>query len=244
MMTSAQRPGRLLCVGDIHGCASELEVLLADLELGATDRLVFLGDYVDRGPASREAIDLVLAQRTRWPETVLLRGNHEAMMLSFLGLGGEGGDVFLRAGGVATLASYGVDVRSRPPLPQEVLERVPPAHLELLCTGLQLHLDASPYLFVHAGVRPGRALEEQQPSDLLWIREEFLSAEHGLARTVVFGHTPFRDVWFGGGRIGLDTGCVYGGRLSCLDFTEGVLHQVKRGSRTPERRSVRRELGG
>lgn len=240
----ANGAGRLVCIGDVHGCVEELEVLLADLAPAAADRLVFLGDYIDRGAASRATLDLLVDLRARLPRTVFLRGNHEEMLLAYVGLGGDGADVFLRAGGVATLASYDVEVRGRSaPSRDDVLARIPPAHLAFLCEGLVLHHAEGAFLFVHAGVRPGVGLAQQEARDLLWIREEFLSAEHGFPQTVVFGHTPLRDVWFQGRRkIGLDTGCVYGGRLSAIDLTEGVLHQVRRGLRRADRRSVRSEL--
>src|SRR5690606_7929768 len=126
---------------------------------------------------------------------------------------------------------------------EEVLAAVPREHVEFLETSLRLHSITGPYLFVHAGVRPGVEIERQEARDLLWIREEFLSADHGLPETVVFGHTPVRHVGFGPGRrIALDTGCVYGGRLSCIDLTQGVLHQVRRGARRAERRAVKSEL--
>lgn len=243
-VTPGSASGRLLCVGDIHACGAELGVLVKSLAPTADDQLVFLGDYVDRGPASRETIDFLLELRSRLPRTVFLRGNHEEMMLAFLGLGGDGAGIFLRAGGASTLASYGIDVRSGPPPSPEALRAaLPAAHLEFLTGSLRLHFEASPYLFVHAGVRPGVELSRQVPQDLLWIREEFLSTEHGLPWTVVFGHTPLREVWFGPRRkIGLDTGCVYGGRLSGLDLTTGLVHQVRRGATRADQRSVATEL--
>jgi len=236
--------GRLLCIGDVHGCAAELEVLLRAIAPAQADRLVFLGDYVDRGTESRATLDLLLELREKLPRAVFLRGNHEEMMLAYLGFGGDGAEIFLRAGGAATLASYGLDVRaSGAPSADEVRRRFPAAHLEFLSGALRLHYEDGPYLFVHAGVRPGRSLDRQEPRDLLWIREEFLTAEHGLAQTVVFGHTPLREVWFQPHRkIGLDTGCVFGGRLSALDLTEGVLYQVRRGVGRVESRSVGEEL--
>jgi serine/threonine protein phosphatase 1 len=243
-MEAGAASGRLLCVGDIHACAAELEALVASLAPTEDDQLVFLGDYVDRGPSSRETIDFLLALKERLPRTVFLRGNHEEMMLGFLGLGGEGADIFLRAGGAATLASYGIAARpGAAPKGEDVRASLPREHLDFLTGSLRLHFATDPYLFVHAGVRPGVDLARQTPADLLWIREEFLSAEHGLPWTVVFGHTPLRDVWFGPRRkIGLDTGCVYGGRLSGIDLTDGILHQVRRGVTRSEQRSVATEL--
>ena len=236
--------GRLLCVGDVHGCASEIEGLVASLAPTATDRLVMLGDYVDRGPSSRETLDFLVALRRRLPETVFLRGNHEEMMLGFLGLGGEGADIFLRAGGAATLESYGLSAGAgSQPTPASLRAALPADHVEFLTGSLRIHFETSPYLFVHAGVRPGVELTRQVPEDLLWIREEFLSEDHRLPWIVVFGHTPLRDVWVGPRRrIGLDTGCVYGGWLSGLDLTQGILHQVRRGTRKAQQRSVAKEL--
>ena len=99
------------------------------------------------------------------------------------------------------------------------MAQIPREHLDFLSRDLKLYFEASPYLFVHAGVRPGVGLVGQSPEDLLWIREEFLSAEHGFPSTVVFGHTPLRDVWFGPRRkIGLDTGCGKGGFLTALEL--------------------------
>jgi len=236
---------RLLCIGDVHGCAAELSVLLGAVDPSSVDRLVFLGDYVDRGPASKECLDLLADVRETYPNTVCLRGNHEDMFLAYLGLDGHHAEVFLANGGAATLRSYGLDVSSRHgPGAERARAQVAPAHLAFLSEQLVMHHSADGYTFVHAGVRPGIPIERQEADDLLWIREAFLSAEHGLPSTVVFGHTPHREVLFDPPRkIGLDTGCVYGGRLSCLDLTTGVLHQVVRGARNAMQRDVRRQLG-
>jgi serine/threonine protein phosphatase 1 len=234
--------GRLLCVGDIHACAPELDRLMKAVAPGPEDRLVFLGDYVDRGSAASETVDLLCELRRGLPATVFLRGNHEEMFLDFLGLGGANKEAFFSNGGAQTLASYGFTDTDHAPPEADVLAAVPAAHLEFFAQMVLQH-SADGYAFVHAGVRPGLPLVEQRREDLLWIREEFLLVDHRLEETVVFGHTPYRDVWFGAARkIGLDTGCVYGGRLSCLDLTQGVLHQVVRGARAATQRSVAAEL--
>ncbi|MEW6273072.1 MAG: metallophosphoesterase family protein [Thermodesulfobacteriota bacterium] len=234
--------GRLLCVGDVHGCAPELERLLAAVAAGPDDLLVFLGDYVDRGPASRETVQLLSELQQELPATVFLRGNHEEMFLDFLGLGGANKEAFYTNGGAQTLASYGLTGLASEPACAAARAKMPASHLAFL-SGLELHRAAEGFAFVHAGVRPGVPLEQQRREDLLWIREEFLLLDHRLDCTVVFGHTPYRDVWFGAGRkIGLDTGCVYGGKLSCLDLTQGILHQVTRGARSATERSVAAEL--
>jgi len=221
-------PGRLFAIGDVHGCADELKRLLDALPLGADDTIVFVGDYIDRGPDSRAVLDLVLEVRAR-PDvmTICLKGNHEDMCLDYLGRGGHWGDAWSMNGGGATLRSYGIDQRLAG---AEVAAHLPRGHLTLL-DGLDHSFTADGHLFVHAGIRPDRSLEQQQDEDLLWIRDEFIAAPHALPYTVVFGHTPQRlvlaDLPY---KIGIDTGCVYGGRLSALEMQERVLYQVSYGS--------------
>jgi serine/threonine protein phosphatase 1 len=240
METSMTRAGRLIAVGDIHGCADELSTMLDAIAPAADDTIVFLGDYVDRGPSSRDVIDRLIALRDSAAcGTVFLRGNHEDMFLAFLGEDGRHGDVFLFNGGRMTLASYGLAAYLRG---EDARAKIPESHLAFL-RGLELHHLAEPFLFVHAGISPLRALEDQQEEDLLWIREEFIRNRHRLRQTVVFGHTPQREVlWHLPFKIGLDTGCVYGNKLSCLDFTSGTLLQVERTSRKVKRQDVSVDL--
>jgi diadenosine tetraphosphatase ApaH/serine/threonine PP2A family protein phosphatase len=221
-------PGRLLAVGDVHGCIDELSVVLDAIGPTSDDKVVFLGDYVDRGPNSRGVIDLLIALRdSRRCQTVFLRGNHEDMFLGFLGERGGHGDAFLFNGGRATLASYGLPPELRR---SEVRAQLPDSHLQFL-RGLELRHEDEPFLFVHAGVSPIRQLADQDPEDLLWIRDEFIRNRHPFSWTIVFGHTPQREVlWDLPFKIGLDTGCVFGNKLSCLDFTAGMLLQVERDS--------------
>jgi serine/threonine protein phosphatase 1 len=233
--------GRLFAIGDVHGCLDELAVLLDAIAPQAGDEVVFVGDYVDRGPASRGVVDRLLATAAARPDVdwVFLKGNHEDMFLSFLGLEGEHGDVFLRNGGRATLASYGI----APDGPaSEQIRVLPPAHLEFF-RGLRMHHRVGRFLFVHAGVSPILPLESQSDDALLWIREEFIRNRHLLPYTVVFGHTPHREVfWHLPYKIGLDTGCVYGNKLSCLEFRGGSLFQVRKGSTEAVRSSGTPEL--
>jgi serine/threonine protein phosphatase 1 len=129
-------------------------------------------------------------------------------------------------GGPATLASYGVPLDLDGPLAAEYL---PPAHLEFL-EGLLPWYITERFLLVHAGIRPGRPLEQQAREDIFWIREEFILRPHDLPHTVVFGHTPRREILVDlPYKIGIDTGCVYGGRLTAIELNEGVLHQVAYG---------------
>lgn len=233
---SATSRGRLFAVGDIHGCADELDTLLEALDVGREDKVVFLGDYVDRGPSPSRVIDrLVDLRDSQTCRTVFLRGNHEDMFFDFIGERGRHGEAFLFNGGRTTLASYGIP----PSLPRsQVREKLPASHLEFLRALELLHHD-EPFLFVHAGVSPIRPLEDQLEEDLLWIREEFIRNRHPFAQTIVFGHTPQREVfWHLPFKIGLDTGCVYGNRLSCLELTTGTLLQVERESCSVTRSDV------
>lgn len=221
----AEATGRLFAIGDIHGCLDELRRLLDAIPAAAGDTVAFVGDYIDRGPNSRGVIEHLLDWRTKTPaRTVFLKGNHEDMALAYLGKGGQWGEAWLRNGGVASLRSYDAD----PHAPQEeVVARLPQTHIDFL-TGLETTFSWGKYLVVHAGIRPGIPLASQRAEDLLWIREEFLDYPHDLGATVVFGHTPYRSVVVElPYKIGIDTGCVYGGALTCVSLPEGRLFQVR-----------------
>ena len=222
-------------IGDVHGCLSELAALVESLPLQHGDTLVFLGDYIDRGPDSKGVIDYLLDLRGRGEQTtVFLRGNHEDMMLSFMGLSGHHGDSFLMNGGVATLASYGVAPPVTRPGAEDarrLLQAMPPRHVEFL-----VRLDPwyffGDFLCVHAGINPRRSWEDQSGEELIWIRHEFIANPHPLPQTVLFGHTPMKEVFFNlPYKIGLDTGLVYGNALSCLEVTGRTLYQVRHGRR-------------
>jgi serine/threonine protein phosphatase 1 len=223
----AESSGRLFVIGDIHGCTPELARLLDAIPARSGDTIAFVGDYIDRGPDSRGVVDLLLRWRTRTPaRPVFLRGNHEDMALGFLGRGGEWGEAWLRNGGTATLRSYGVDPNIPP---TDVATRIPPAHVEFMAA-TELRFAWGDYRVVHAGIRPGVAWEDQCVEDLLWIREDFLDHPHDLGATVIFGHTPHRRVVVGlPYKVGIDTGCVYGGALTCLALPEGRVYQVRLG---------------
>jgi serine/threonine protein phosphatase 1 len=226
--------GRLFAIGDIHGCPDELGALLKSISPRHGDTVVFIGDYVDRGPSARDVIDQVLELPSTGAEIVALKGNHEDMMLSYLGLPGNYGESFLFNGGAATLDSYGVGEREL----DHAIQHLPDQHIAFLMN-LALSYLRPPYLFVHAGVMPARQLEEQEPEDLLWIRQEFINRPHCLDATVVFGHTPMRDTMIDlPYKLGIDTGLVYGGKLSCVEFAEGVLYQVSRASRQVTSRAI------
>jgi serine/threonine protein phosphatase 1 len=225
---------RTFVIGDIHGCAEEVDRLLDALRPGRADTLCFLGDYIDRGPSSKGVVERLIRLRTEGPTCVFLKGNHEDMFLSYMGFPGRYGEAFVANGGAATLASYGLQSCSA----ALAAERLPAAHMEFLhslCTQVQF----GRFLCVHAGVRPSRPLDRQTEEDLLWIREEFLEQPHRFPVTVLFGHTPQREVRLHlPFKIGLDTGLVYGHRLSCLELERAHLWQIGRGSNTILERSL------
>lgn len=199
--------GRLLAVGDVHGCLNELRELMSRVKPTAEDRIVFLGDYIDRGPDARGVIDYLLDFGERFPATVFLKGNHEAMFLDYLA--GREQMLFIYNGGQSTLRSY----------QEKGAFRIPRHHLDFLHGLPPCHVTEG-FVFVHAGLRPGVSLEKQQEQDMLWIRDEFIRSDHDWGKTVVFGHTPLTRPLWEPNKIGIDTGCVYGRVLTCCDVRE------------------------
>ena len=198
----------IYAIGDIHGCLDPLRRLMDQIHLSDMDEVVFMGDYVDRGPESKGVIDYLLTLQGRY---TFLMGNHERMFLDFLQ--GKERLLFLYNGGEATLESYGG------------IGKIPADHLAFL-NRLILSHETDDYLFVHGGIRPGIPLQEQDPTDLLWIREEFYAYPGRYPKTVVFGHTPMREVLMEADRIGIDTACVYGNKLTCLILPSRQVIQV------------------
>ena len=226
----SQAPDGLLiyAIGDIHGRSDLLDELLEHIRLDAAaspalcSTLIFLGDYVDRGFASKSVIDtLVRLSDDSARQVITLMGNHEEAMLRFLE-DAELGPGWAQHGGLETLLSYGVTPpssradRSEWELARIALaEGMPASHHEFL-KALTLSESIGDYIFVHAGIRPGIAFQHQEPHDLLWIRDEFLEADLKLKKTVVHGHTPSDAPSIGRSRIGVDTGAYATGVLTAL----------------------------
>lgn len=224
----------IYAIGDIHGEREKLEELLSCLPLDTEDELVFLGDYIDRGPDSRGVVDDLIALAKN-QKCHFLIGNHESMFLDFLGWTDEryfGGDAFLANGGAYTLRSYGYfDL----PDAQRSQFRLPPEHEDFYLR-LQLHHHEGQYVFVHAGLDANEvahedvagALRQTPPKELLWNRTS-CDLPHGLGVTMVYGHTPGEDFgvrWNLPYSIGIDTGAVYGGPLTAIRFPGEVLFQA------------------
>jgi serine/threonine protein phosphatase 1 len=219
-------PGRrLYAIGDVHGCPSRLAAMHRMIERDLAERpipdatLLHLGDYIDRGPDSAGVVAMLM-KRLAVPgvRLVNLRGNHEQMMLTTLASGHQDAAAqWIANGGIETLESWGVPWRTQPVAAWA--SRIPTEHVEFL-SALPLSHWEGPYLFVHAGVRPGVPLQRQSRHDLLWIREPFLSWEGDLGAVVVHGHTPFMDPVVRPNRIGIDTGAAFGGALTCAVLEE------------------------
>jgi serine/threonine protein phosphatase 1 len=175
--------------------------------------LVHLGDYVDRGMESAQVVEWLLAgPPVPVQQVVNLMGNHEHMMLTAVASGDrEAAELWLRNGGADSLMSWGVP-RNVPQ--KDWASRIPVPHLVFL-RDLATHYRAGPYLFVHAGIRPGIPLDQQSRHDMLWIREPFLSSKQDHGAVVVHGHSPRREPHVRPNRIGIDTGAVIGGALTC-----------------------------
>ena len=221
-------PGRrIYAIGDVHGCDAQLAALhraiAGDIAARpvASALVVHLGDYIDRGPDSAGVVARLAGGLGAPAESVSLMGNHEAMMLQALGLTGalegrpphpEDVTLWLANGGIAALESWGVCNLTDPAVWRQA---VPAGHLAWLLERPLMHQEGG-YLFVHAGIRPGLPLAQQQARDLLWIREPFLSSPEPHPLVVVHGHTPAAAPSVRANRIGIDTGAVMGGMLTCL----------------------------
>jgi serine/threonine protein phosphatase 1 len=226
-------------IGDVHGRADLLRPLLRQIasdagRIAAPARpaVVFLGDYVDRGPDSRLVVDAIVALRASQDvEVRCLKGNHEEALLRFLD-DPEFGPAWARHGGAATLASYGVPV----PGPRDDAGKWRDARDAFVAAlgheglrffeQLERFWEAGSYIFVHAGVSWDKPLAQQTDLDLFWSRESFLGRDGPFERIVVHGHTPAPTVIFGRHRIGIDTGAYATGKLSALRLYQETRHVI------------------
>ena len=208
----------LLAIPDIHGNLPELRrvLALADARHGSAAQIVFLGDLVDRGVDSRGVIDTVLAGLSEGRDWIVLRGNHDQMFLEFLAEAEARPDaphnearwLSERAGGWATLHAYGVSGAAEKGDWAAVAAAVPQAHRDFL-QGLPRSHETEAHIFVHAGIAPGIPMAEQDPDDLIWIREPFLSDRRDHGRLVIHGHTVCDAPEHHGNRVNLDAGAGY-----------------------------------
>jgi len=212
---------KIFAIGDIHGCLKKLEDLMALIAANPKrDKLVFIGDYIDRGNFSREVVNYIIGTKSKFKNVVCLLGNHEQMFLNYLE--GMEEDLYLYNGGKYTLSDY--DIQSSDP-PDERKKKIPEAHLLFYRSLLPYH-QTKDYIFAHAGLIPGVPLKKQATQDLLWVRYEFIDSDYNFNRRVIFGHTPMSNPLIMENKIGIDTGAVYGGKLTCLELPEVKIYQV------------------
>jgi serine/threonine protein phosphatase 1 len=217
---------RVYCIGDIHGRDDLLAVMHRKVIDDAKDFAgrkiaIYLGDYIDRGLYSKQVVERLVANPLPAFEPIYLRGNHEQLLLLFLQHPETGAD-WMSFGGQAAAYSYGVKMHGIPLKKTQLLDvhrqlnaLMPETHKHFYAR-LRLAHSEGDYFFVHAGIRPGIALQRQRENDLLWIRDEFTGSRHSHEKIVVHGHTVTPEPEIRANRIGIDTGAYCSGKLTCL----------------------------
>ncbi len=220
----------LYAIGDIHGHLGLLQgvhdLIAADMARHGAGQVIHVGDLVDRGPDSCGVIDFLIEGIARGEDWVVLKGNHDRMFVRFIadphepepGLRAELGWLHPRLGGADTLRSYGVANAGDRPVAKvhaDARTAVPQAHLAFLAERPTLH-PAGDCVFVHAGIRPDVPLEAQTETDLVWIREPFLSCTRSFGPLIVHGHTALDQATHYGNRLNIDSSAAYGGPLSVV----------------------------
>jgi len=203
---------KFFAIGDIHGCFNKLFNLMDKIDIDhEKDTLVFLGDYIDRGPDSFEVIEYLIGLKKNFRKIIFLKGNHEEMLENYL----KGPDklTYLNNGGQNTLESYIKHNRHHGG------SIIPLKHLDFF-KSLLFYYQTEKYIFVHAGLKKKVKLESQKSDDMLWIRKGFINKNFDFGKRVVFGHTPFHEPFVDPYKIGIDTGAVYGNKLTCLVLPE------------------------
>lgn len=185
---------RLIAIGDIHGEITKLNNLIEKLTLQNNDKLIFLGDYIDRGQGSKQVVDKLI-ELSKSYECEFLMGNHEFALLEMFKGSSYFKNFFFDNGGTVTTDSYGGSYRNIMKIHGKFYKN------------LKMYYKTDKYLFVHAGIRPDKALERQEKEDFLWIRDNFIYKKHQLKQKVIFGHTAFEKPFIENDRIGIDTGC-------------------------------------
>ncbi len=209
---------RIFAIGDIHGCMDKLGPLIDQLDIEfERDTVVFIGDYIDRGPRSFEVVEYLINLKKRHQDIIFLKGNHEDMLEKYLS--GVDRFTYLANGGQQTLDSYLEQDRMPKTFP------IPDSHLDFF-KSLVLFFETDQYIFVHAGLKNKIPLDLQKTHDLLWIRSEFIHSDYDFGKQVVFGHTPFPEPLVLPNKIGIDTGAVYGNKLTCVKLPELKFYQV------------------
>ncbi len=206
---------RLIAIGDIHGRFGKLTGLINQIEPKVDDQLIFLGDYIDRGPDSYEVVEYVIELRRKFPKTIMLRGNHEDFVISFFMGNHTDRNLWLKLnGGEQTVVSYRKNGNYLK-IHREFYESLP------------VSWETDEYFFCHAGVRPGVPLNKQRVSDLCGIREPFLSADVKFGKIIVHGHSIVKEPDIRHNRINIDTGAGEFGPLTALElYSKRIWQQI------------------
>lgn len=223
---------RIYAVGDVHGYLDLLQLLhtkiSTDLQKHPVDehRIIFLGDYIDRGPDSAGCVEYLINLLALDKNVICLKGNHEDKLEKFLVDPISVADSFFTYGGADCAASYGVDMAgyrgddSEKLQKRESLEKSIPVHHREFYKQLLKSVTLGDYLFTHAGVRPGVALDQQTDHDLIWIRSEFVTYQGLFEKVIIHGHTPAYPMEILPNRINVDTHAYHTGVLSCIVLEE------------------------
>lgn len=215
---------RVYAIGDVHGCFDQLIELLerirADREESPVEncKIIFLGDYVDRGPDNNGVLDYLISLQEGDEDCIFLMGNHDERMVSFIENPAHVWDDMMRWGGAQTIASYGVIPvagEEYGSISKRFAEAVPTRHLEFLKSLKPSH-EVGDYFFCHAGVRPGVSLQNQSALDLMWIRSDFTLHEKPFEKVVIHGHTPQDVPEVRNNRLNIDTRCYDTGVLTAV----------------------------
>jgi len=209
---------KIFAIGDIHGCFDKLCALMDKIKIDHDkDILLFLGDYIDRGNSSFDVVEYLIDLKKHFQKIIFLKGNHEKMLEEYLS--GKNRLDYLIYGGQQTIESYMRRSRTAgsPLIPQE--------HLDFF-KSLSLYYETDDFIFVHAGLRENIPFEMQDPADFLWIRKDFVHSDFDFGKRVVFGHTPYAEPLVEPNKIGIDTGAVYGNKLTCVELPALLFYNV------------------
>jgi serine/threonine protein phosphatase 1 len=229
---------RVVAIGDLHGHLNPLKEMLKRVDPKPSDCLLFIGDYVDRGPESKDLVQELIDLRFSLQNLVFLKGNHEDMLLGSLGFPAlvTDLDTWLYNGGAATLHSYGAGtgeidhalaIRDNEERASFLRKQLPQAHVDFFLS-LEMYVESEHFFFCHGGVDPRKSLEEGKDSvyHLLWMREHLYADDPVWEKTVVCGHTPLRSPLLSPKLIGIDTGFHYFGTLTAVEVLSREVFQV------------------
>lgn len=209
---------KIFAIGDIHGCLDKLQALMEKVDIDADrDTLVFTGDYIDRGPNSFEVVEYLINLQNRFRKIIFLKGNHEDLFEKYLSGTLPNNIVYFQDGGRQTMESYLKKNLKNSTCP------IPHKHLDFF-KSLLYSYQTDDYIFVHAGLRDHVPFDLQDPDDLLWMRGSFIKSDYDFGKRVIFGHTPFRKPLVLPNKIGIDTGAVYGNKLTCIELPKLVFY--------------------